>query len=106
MMTSCCIEEDLKLETDINSCLQCLLREYIKTEVESRDRLLYNQRSRPLVVRRENAGGAFALLFRTGGFRLTLRLKRNVVAGEETKCLYIYIVFSRNVLKGAPDAAV
>jgi len=54
MMTSCCIEEDLKLETDINSCLQCLLREYIKKEVESLYSLLYNQRS-PLVVRRENA---------------------------------------------------
>jgi len=47
-----------RLETrnwDINSCLQCLLREYIKREVESLYRLLYNQRSRPLVVRGENA---------------------------------------------------
>jgi len=33
----------------------CLLRENIKREVESLYRLLYNQRSRPLVVRGENA---------------------------------------------------
>jgi len=33
----------------------CLLREYIKREVESLYRLLYNQRSHPLVVRKENA---------------------------------------------------
>jgi len=42
-------------DSDINSCLQCLLRENIKREVVSIYRLLYNQRSRPLVVRRDNA---------------------------------------------------
>jgi len=53
MMTSRRIEEDLKLQTrDKNSRL---LREYTKREVELLYRLLYNQRSRPLVVRRENA---------------------------------------------------
>jgi len=39
----------------MNSCLQCLLKEYINREVESLYRLLYNQRSRPLVISRENA---------------------------------------------------
>jgi len=57
-MTSCCIEEDLKLVIETNSYLQCFLREYIQREVIYID--FYTTRGvAPLVVRRENAASTY-----------------------------------------------